>query len=99
YKTHPSPTHIQLTACQFNASNTDAHRKIITEVFKSLPGITDAGYTGYGILSGGFSAIFIQPNGTNATADSAFASLKELASEEGVSGQLLTFNVPSWIAH
>lgn len=43
-----------------------------------------------------FQAIFLQPNGTNATAEKAFAGLHELSTKEGVVGGVGSIVLPSW---
>jgi hypothetical protein len=48
YKTHPKPSHIQVAFLQANMSTKAAYRKVYTQTLKALPGVTDAGYTGYG---------------------------------------------------
>ncbi|KAI9840689.1 MAG: hypothetical protein M1837_001365 [Sclerophora amabilis] len=97
YKTHPNPSHIQIGLVQLNGTDNSTTRRILENSLQTLPGITDAGYTGYGVIDGGFSAIFIQPNGTNETFDAAFAPLREIATLPDVSGQVVNFDLPSWI--
>ncbi|KAK2757894.1 hypothetical protein FQN54_004300 [Arachnomyces sp. PD_36] len=99
FKTHPLPTHIQVGMVQFNVTDnsTSTLRTVLEKGLQTIPSITEAGYTGYGDLSSGFSAIFIQPNGTNETFNTAFAPFYELKELPGVSGQLGSFNFPTWI--
>jgi hypothetical protein len=81
-------------------------RTLLNAVFRALPQITDAGYVGYGQIAGDrtvgtttFQAIFIQANGTNATFNEGFAPLSELATVAGITGNLLSFELPSWAAY
>ncbi|KMP02044.1 hypothetical protein CISG_09300 [Coccidioides immitis RMSCC 3703] len=107
YKTHPSPSHIQVGLVQFNVTNNSTLRAVIEKCLQELPSITDAGYTGYGsmnFLSGGkeplgFGAIFIQPNGTNATFTRTFKPYYDIAKMQGVSGALANIDFPSWIEY
>ncbi|KAF2092417.1 FAD-binding domain-containing protein [Rhizodiscina lignyota] len=100
YKTHPSPSHIQVGISQFNTTTDTARRTVIQQVLKSLVYITDSGYTGYGsITPNSLRLIFIQPNGTNATYDSAFASLQQLANVTGVAGGIFQLVFPSWLEY
>lgn len=46
-----------------------------------------------------FQAIFLQPNGTNTTAETAFAALHELSTKEGVVGGVGSIVLPSWEAY
>jgi len=98
YKTHPNPSHIQVGLMQFNVTTNSTLRLVLQQSLAALPGVTDAGYTGYGTTSiTGFSAIFIQPNGTNATFTSAFAPFYKIATLPGVSGQVVNFDFPTWM--
>jgi hypothetical protein len=65
-------------------------------MFKTLPAITDAGYTGYGTTDGGLGLIFIQPNATNETFQSTFGPLIELVALANVSGIVTSVDFPSW---
>lgn len=77
---------------------------MLQKVFKELPHITDAGYTGYGAMNAqlstdeplSFGAIFLQPNGTNATFIRAFEKIYEISRDPGVSGLVVNFDFPSW---
>ena len=82
-----------------NATDDDTLRTVIRKGLETIPGVTEAGYTGYGDLHGGFGAIFLQPNGTNETYDQAFAPFYEIKALPGVGGQICTFNFPSWIEY
>lgn len=83
---------------QFNASTPEALRKIHTTAFRTLPAITSAGYTGYGLLADTFSGIFLLPDGTNSTFDKAFAPLAAIANTTGIQAELANFDLPSWKA-
>lgn len=84
---------------QLNASDEASHRAILKDVFTTLPRITAAGYTGYAIIPGGFLGVFLQPNGTNATFAEAFAPLYKTTKLPGVSGQVGSFDFPSWLSY
>lgn len=84
---------------QLNATDNSTLRTVLETGLQTIPSITEAGYTGYGDLSAGFSAIFLQPNGTNETYNEAFAPLYELKELPGVGGQIGTFSFPSWIEY
>jgi hypothetical protein len=97
YKTHPLPTHIQAVLVQINATSNATLRTIYEKALAALPGITDAGYTGYGDLDGTFQAIFSQANATNETFTKAFMPFMEIGKLEGVSAQLAPIIFPTWI--
>lgn len=78
-------------------------RTILETVFHTIPGITNAGYTGYAVLGPSkdfgestFQAIFMQPNGTNATFNEAFTPLYQLSTQSGVVGGVGSMILPSW---
>lgn len=83
---------------QFNATG-PALREVHSTVFRTIPAITDAGYTGYGLVAGSFSGIFILPNGLNSTFNTTFAPIAALANKPGVQGQIASFDLPSWKAY
>ncbi|KAF8244059.1 FAD-binding domain-containing protein [Wilcoxina mikolae CBS 423.85] len=98
YKTHPSPTHIQVGLLQFNATTPSSLRLILQRSLALLPDVTNAGYTGYGSTDPtGFSAIFIQPNGNNETFTDTFAPFYNLTTLPGVSGVVANLTFPTWI--
>jgi hypothetical protein len=80
-------------------NNTAARRAIIGRVFQALPPITDAGYTGYGTLAPDIGLIFIQPNGTNATASEITKLLNQVGNVDGVTAQFGAVNFPSWMEY
>jgi FAD/FMN-containing dehydrogenase len=97
YKTHPLPTHIQAVILQFNATNSTLLRKVHQRAFAALPGVAEAGYTGYADSDGTFQAIFSQANGTNETFARAFAPFLEMTKMEGVSGQVVPIPFSTWL--
>ena len=98
YKTHPNPTHIQTGFVQVNTTDQSTFRGVLHRALQALPAITDAGYTGYGIMDGGsFSAILIQPNATEEFFNVTFAPFYELASHVNVSAQVGSITFPTWI--
>lgn len=99
FKTHPNPAHIQVGLVQLNATSNSTLRTVLEKGLETIPAVTEAGYVGYGDLADGFSAIFIQPNGTNETFDTAFAPFYEIKKLPGVGGQVGAFNFPSWIEY
>lgn len=99
FKTHPNPSHIQVALVQLNATDNSTLRTLLEKGLQTIPSVTEAGYTGYGDLKDGFSAIFIQPNGTNETYGTAFAPFYEIKELPGVGGQIGTFNFPNWIEY
>lgn len=80
-------------------NDTAARRTVLGRVFQALPAITDAGYTGYGTLAPDIGLIFIQPNGTNATATEVTKLLNEVGDVGGVTAQVGAFDFPSWIEY
>ncbi|EEP82063.1 predicted protein [Uncinocarpus reesii 1704] len=104
YKTHPNPSHIQVGFLQFNVTNNSTLRAVLEKSLRGLVSVTDAGYTGYGIINTsdeplGFNAIFIQPNGTNATFNTAFKPYYDISTMQGVSGLVANAEFPSWIEY
>jgi hypothetical protein len=99
YKTHPLPTHINTVLAQYLTNDTAKKREIIGRVFQALPTITDAGYTGYGTLSGEIGLIFIQPNATNETATAATNLLNWVGNIDGVTAQVGSLNFSSWMEY
>jgi hypothetical protein len=97
YKTHPNPSHIQVAQVQFNVTDNSTYRTVVQKSLAAIPGITEAGYTGFGSLLGRFSVIFVQPNATNETFASAFAPLYEISKLPNVSGQVVKLDFPTWI--
>ena len=65
----------------------------------ALVNMTDAGYTGYGFFSNGFSAIFIRPNGTEADLLKGSAAFRELAELDGTSFVMFNLTFPTWIEY
>lgn len=85
---------------QFNTTDEPAFRAVLHGVLQALPGVTDAGYTGYGIMSGGsFGAIFIQPNATEEIFNATFAPFYKLAAHPNVSAQIWSTAFPTWIEY
>lgn len=104
YKTHPLPSHIQVALMQANFSTPEAFRKVYTSALKSIPAMTDAGYTGYGstTFAENVQFIFLQPNGTNATLQEAFAGFYEIAGmsgTDGISAAVLNLTFPTWMSY
>jgi hypothetical protein len=83
---------------QFNTTDESTFRSVLHSAFQNLPRVTDAGYTGYGIMGvGSFAAIFLQPNATEEGFNETFAPLYELAAHPNVSAQMGSFLMPTWI--
>ncbi|OAL47121.1 FAD/FMN-containing protein [Pyrenochaeta sp. DS3sAY3a] len=99
YKTHPVPTHIKVVAAQFNTTSATVRREVLGNVFKTIPHITDLGFTGYGTLGDPLGLIFIQPNGTNATADEAVGLLAQAGNVTGAQAFAIAIDFPSWIEY
>lgn len=98
YRTHPNPAHIQVGLMQFNTTDESTLRTVFHKALQALPAVTDAGYTGYGIMGGGsFAAIFIQPNATEEIFNATFAPFYELANHANVSAQVGSIPFPTWI--
>ncbi|PGH10691.1 hypothetical protein AJ80_07447 [Polytolypa hystricis UAMH7299] len=103
YKTHPNPSHIQVGLAQFNTTDDSTCRTVLEASLRALAQVTEAGYTGYGVLGRGdnsdptFQAIFFQPNTTNETFGGAFQPFFDITSLPGVSGQVMNFDFPSFI--
>jgi FAD binding domain len=102
YKTHPSPKYIQVAILQANMSTPEAYRKVYTQALKSIPRMTDAGYTGYGSTTFGkvVQFIFLQPNGTIATLDQGFTSFNKIVEMNGtdsISVMAANFTMPTWV--
>ena len=97
YKTHPNPSHIQVALAQFNVTDNSTYRTVLQKSLAAIPGVTGAGYTGYGDLTGSFGGIFIQPNATNETFASAFAPFYEISKLPNVSGQVVKLDFPTWM--
>lgn len=104
YQTFPPPSHIQVVVFQANMSTEDAYRKVYTQALKSLPAITENGYTGYGATTPSETVMFIffQPNGTNATLDQGFAgfnSILQMNGTDDISVMAGNFFLPTWQAY
>ena len=85
---------------QINTTDRPTFRRVLNDVLQALPSITDAGYTGYGIMGGGsFGLIFIQPNATEEMFNVTFAPLYELAALPNVSAQVGSLEFPTWIEY
>ena len=101
YQTFPPPSHIQVAVFQANMSSPDAYRKVYTRALRSIPAMTDAGYTGYGDTDpvSTVQFIFLQPNGTNATLEQGFAGFNkilEMNGTDGISVLAGNFTFPTW---
>lgn len=70
---------------QLNATNGNL-TDVLAESLKLLPGVTDAGYIGYGDLSGGFNGFFMKPNSTVEAFNETFAGFFNLSTRPGVQG-------------
>lgn len=93
------PTHIKVVAAQFNTTSATVRREVLGNVFKTIPHITDLGFTGYGTLGDPLGLIFIQPNGTNATADEAVGLLVQTGNVTGAQAFAFAIDFPSWIEY
>lgn len=76
---------------QLNASNNASLTRVLTESFKLLPKVTDAGYTGYGDLGQGFAGFFIKPNSTVQAFNQTFAGFFNLTRLPGIQGTVAAF--------
>lgn len=104
YKTHPLPTHISVVFVQANTTSVGAWRTAYASALRALPGITDAGYTGYGNTEVGkvVQFIFLQPNGTAESLDRAIQSFQEVMASNGTDGTTVAvgnITFPSWDAY
>ncbi|KAL4897457.1 FAD binding domain protein [Aspergillus ambiguus] len=91
YRTHKVPDSLLIGFVQLNASSKASYKRVVAESLKVLPTVTDAGYTGYGDLTGGFTAIFVQPNATVASFNQTFLPFFKLSQVPGVSGAVAAF--------
>ena len=101
YRTHPQPSHIQVALFQANMSTPEAYRRVYTQALKSIPAMTDAGYTGYGSTDPASTVqfIFLQPNGTDAALEQGFPGFMEIFSLDGtdsISAVAANLTFPSW---
>jgi hypothetical protein len=100
YKTHPNPSHIQVGLAQINTTDQATFRTVLHGALQALPSITDAGYTGYGVMSGrSLGLIFIQPNGTEDMFNTTFAPIYKLTTLPNVTAQAGSINFPTWIEY
>ena len=101
YQTYSLPSHIQVAIFQANMRSAEAYRKVYSQALKSIPKMTDAGYTGYGDTTPAATVqfIFLQPNGTNATLEQGFAGFNEILAMNGTDGiSVIAGNItlPTW---
>jgi hypothetical protein len=83
---------------QYNTTEESTFRIVLRETIQALPRVTDAGYTGYGLMEGSsFRAIFLQPNATDENFNTTFAPLFKLAAHPNVSAQIGSITFPTWI--
>jgi hypothetical protein len=83
---------------QFNTTDAPTFRTVLHKSLQGLPGVTDAGYTGYGAMGGGsFGLIFLQPNATKETFNATFARYYEISALPNVSAQIGSIDFPTWI--
>ncbi|KAJ9614419.1 hypothetical protein H2200_002555 [Cladophialophora chaetospira] len=99
YRTYPEPGHIQVAALQINATSNSTLRPVLKASLAGLVNMTDAGYTGYGYFSNGFSALFVRPNGTEEDLLKGSVAFRELGELEGTSFFMFNLSFPSWIAY
>lgn len=104
YKTHPLPSHIHVALLQINTTSVDTWKEAYAHALRGLPGMTDAGYTGYGSTGVGnlVQFIFLQPNGTDATLERGKAGFQKLLVMNGTHGTSVAFagfTLPSWEAY
>ncbi|OAP54750.1 hypothetical protein AYL99_11198 [Fonsecaea erecta] len=97
YRTHPEPAHIQVAAVQINATAHSSLRPVLEGSLGALVNMTDAGYTGYGYLSNGFSGLFIRPGGTEAELTLGSAAFRHLSRINGTNLAMFNFTFPRWI--
>ncbi|QKX54826.1 uncharacterized protein TRUGW13939_01915 [Talaromyces rugulosus] len=91
YKTHPIPQSFIFGLVQINSTSNDTFKRVAKESLQLIPKITQAGFTGYADIEGGFSALFVQPNGTVENFNRTFAPLESLADVPGVSALITSF--------
>lgn len=97
YRTHPEPNHIQAGFVQVNATRNSTLRPVLEKSLGALVNITDAGYTGYGFLSNGFSGIFVRPDGTEDEFLKGAAAFYEIGEMDGTSFAIYNMTFPRWI--
>ena len=97
YRTHPEPSHIQIAAIQINATTNSTLRAVLERSLGALVNMTDAGYTGYGYLSKGFSGLFVRPGGTEEELVRGSAAFRDFAQLDGTSFAMVNFTFPRWI--
>jgi hypothetical protein len=97
YRTHPEASHIQVVAVQINATTNASLRPVLEGSIGALVNMTDAGYTGYGLVSKGFSGLFIRPGGTVSDMDTGLAGFRALDRLEGASFGVFNFTFPTWL--
>lgn len=98
YKTHPEPpTGVQVVFIQINATTESSMRPILEKSLGAIVNITDAGYVGYGLLAGGFSAILVRPGGTKDDLERGLKGFYEVSRIPGASGAFFNVTYPRWI--
>lgn len=98
YKTHPEPpTGIQVAFIQINATTETSLRPVWEKSLGAIVNITDAGYTGYALLSGGFSAIFVRPGGSAEDLERGLSGFNEVAKIPGANAAFFNITYPRWI--
>ncbi|KAH8697409.1 FAD binding domain protein [Talaromyces proteolyticus] len=95
YKTHHVPQSFIIGWTQINTTSNETFKKVAKQCLQLIPTITEAGFTGYANIEGGFSAIFVQPNGTLENFNKTFAPLEKLSNIPGVSAQMAAYPA-SW---
>lgn len=73
---------------QLNASDHSSFKHVVSEALLNLPAITEAGWTGYGVMAQGFAAIFIKPNSTVESFNETFAPFYNLSKQPGIEGSV-----------
>jgi hypothetical protein len=63
----------------------------------AIVNVTDAGYTGYALLAGGFSAILIRPGGSEEHLERGLKGFYDVAEIPGASAAFFNVTYPRWI--
>lgn len=98
YKTHPEPpTGIQVAFIQINATTETSLRPVWEKTLGAIVNVTDAGYTGYALFAGGFSAILLRPGGSEEDLERGLRGFNEVAKIPGANAAFFNVTYPRWI--
>lgn len=82
---------------QINATTESSLRPVLEKSLGAIVNITDAGYTGYAVLAGGFSAILLRPGGSEEDLEHGLKSFYDVAQIPGASAAFFNVTYPRWI--